>query len=477
VQRFAYQPYLRELLAHWDGSFRREASFGFDSTDDAVAFFETYQRALGDNLRNTGISSFVPRYTPTREMILNFMAGFRYLRRGDPLKAEQQFTELIHLSESRMAEAWLWLSATTDDDQLRLQYLENTLESEPTHPLASDAMEILRGDANPEKTAAKDKVVLTQCPKCGGALHYEPGATHVACAYCGTSTDLNKVDLIDGQAASLRSLRLGRLLQVAPWQEAQRILGCMACGAELTMTKHIARRCNFCGSTNVIVEDTQRQLQQPDGVLPFLINQGQATAAIEELQQPGWEGFQVWSRAWFGQGLTFLPLARPLDFWETMKPWRLARKYKIGPILGFYLPFWVFDGTVVKAPDPDGPEHRKVSYENIVYPGVSTLDSLVLEGIQPYNLSALVPYKPKLIADWPAQLYDSDVENVVEQAYTLMVALTRKSSGRPDQRCQVTDSTFQLILLPVWAALLGRKDQRLLAMVNGQTGKVAFGEI
>jgi hypothetical protein len=35
--------------------------------------------------------------------------------------------------------------------------------------------------------------------------------------------------------------------------------------------------------------------------------------------------------------------------------------------------------------------------------------------------------------------------------------------------------TYQLVLLPVWVALMQGADRRSLALVNGQTGKVAFG--
>jgi hypothetical protein len=476
-KRFAYQPYLRELMAHWDGSFEAQPSFEIENKEEAQAFYQAYQRALGGISQDPAITSYSARFNPTRQMIRIFASGYECLRQGDPIKAGEHFRDLARLTRSRMADAWIWLSATVDDEQLRMQYLRNALKSDPTHPLASDAVEILKGEVEPSILVERDDIVLTQCPKCGGALKYEPGAPLVECAYCGRSIDLNQVDLIDGPAASLRQLRLGRLIEVSPWQEAQRILGCQACGAELTMTKHIARRCNFCGSTNVVVEDSQRQLQQPDGVMPFSINQDQAEAAIKNLQQPGWDGFQVWSRAWFGQGQTFLPLASPSESLATWRPWRRARNSKIGPLLGFYLPFWVFDSTVGVAYNAGRAVHARNRFENIVYPGVSTLDSLTLEGIQPYDMSALVPYKPKLIADWPAQLYDSEVENVAEEAYSVMIELARREMGDSGQRYQISDSTYQLILLPVWAALLGRKDEPVLALVNGQTGKVAFGPL
>jgi hypothetical protein len=38
----------------------------------------------------------------------------------------------------------------------------------------------------------------------------------------------------------------------------------------------------------------------------------------------------------------------------------------------------------------------------------------------------------------------------------------------------ITNTTYQLVLVPVWAASLGSGDRVRLALVNGQTGKVAI---
>jgi hypothetical protein len=107
-----------------------------------------------------------------------------------------------------------------------------------------------------------------------------------------------------------------------------------------------------------------------------------------------------------------------------------------------------------------------------------------------FDLHALVPYEPRLLADWPAQLYNLDVEVVVKDAYDTMLALTSRQVGPPvkvmlawdstpssDARrsFQVSSTTYQLVLLPVWVALLQSQDERSLALVDGQTGKVVLG--
>jgi hypothetical protein len=42
---------------------------------------------------------------------------------------------------------------------------------------------------------------------------------------------------------------------------------------------------------------------------------------------------------------------------------------------------------------------------------------------------------------------------------------------------QVTTVTYQLVLLPVWTAVVGPRGQHTVVLVNGQTGEVASGSL
>jgi hypothetical protein len=138
--------------------------------------------------------------------------------------------------------------------------------------------------------------------------------------------------------------------------------------------------------------------------------------------------------------------------------------------------------------------YRQMRYDNMLFPGVEVPPPSFLDQVPPFDLSALVPYDPRLLANWPAQLYNLDVEVVVEDAYEAMIALARQQDDplkgtmmmiiRPILSCfsatttrslQVSSTTYQLVLLPVWVALLQYKEGHSLALVNGQTGKVVSG--
>jgi hypothetical protein len=299
----------------------------------------------------------------------------------------------------------------------------------------------------------------------------------------------------------MAELQLRRGLQGREWEEARRILHCRACGAELTMSHHLAKECIFCGSSSVLAEDRHQAREQPDGFLPFRMEEAQATAAVDKTQRSAVGRLRTW---WLGERQELLGLR------------------------AVYLPFWLFDGIVeVRKPvsgvvdretfseqavwrglDADShggspaewlsayvdrdqeerPEMLKKSlvvFDNLLYPAVEFPPWWLLKQVLPFKLGAVVPYEPQLLADWPAVLYQRDVEEVVQQAYDTMLAkavwrnkslvLTQTVDFAELRRSfQVTTVTYQLVLLPVWVGLARRALEHRLVLVNGQTGRVVW---
>jgi hypothetical protein len=328
---------------------------------------------------------------------------------------------------------------------------------------------------------------------------------------------------LEARVAPVGHSRPRRLHRRRTWKEVQRTLRCQACGAELTMTHDLVRCCAFCGSTDVLVRDSQRAVEQPDGFLPFKIDERQALDAIHAL--PGWEGLTTWWAGWAdrepalrmpaGPGgdsrtasysVPWPPQRKREAAWmhipgealESLKAWWGSRKLKARATLGVYLPFWMFNGAVevcwsLKA-DFVLPPQEELEYDNLLFPGVDLPDPGLLKKIYPFDTDAWGPYEPRLLADWPAQLPNLDVEAVVEEAYDTMIETSRlrvawsslpARAGDPGSAnvvslparhlCQVTSITYQLALLPVWVALMQCEGERRLAVVNGQTGEAALG--
>jgi hypothetical protein len=169
---------------------------------------------------------------------------------------------------------------------------------------------------------------------------------------------------------------------------------------------------------------------------------------------------------------------------------------------GVYVPFWVFDGFVdvrtwsekMSAFAPrsglaDELGEGKMMFDNLLFvaadiPALSRLDRIL-----PYTLGKMTPYEPRLLADWPALLYNRDVDAAAIKADRALLMMARNQAGALSPQSaqsssrqamvrrsfQTSGLTYQLVLLPVWVAVLQVDDEGRLALVNGQTGKATLG--
>jgi LSD1 subclass zinc finger protein len=467
------QRLLDEILALWDGAFRPDPQVELPAFSDVEDFYLDYRWALGDELLGSLGAPHLSDAAQEKERRAreSFVAAYFALRRGDRTGATEQLLELAQ-AHPDLVDAWVWLAAVAGEREERIHYLEEALVRDPAHPLARDAMAVLQGRVSPARTkqAAAARATAVRCPQCGGALQYEPGARQVTCAHCGHTLRLHETDVVDGQARLVGDLRLERRFQGHSWQQVDRVLQCQSCGAEITMAQHLARVCLFCGSPNVLDRDVRQGIEQPDGFLPFSLDREAVMEALDGA----------------ARGIQGRLLAR-----------RSGQEPAVRELQALYLPFWVFDGFVEVRTSRMSLFDRLDSrarplvttklllFENILLSGVIAPPQAFLAGILPFTVDALVPYEPRLLADWPAALYTLDVEAVLETARAAMLRAAMREmeplvriedDDEPDvQRSyRVTSATYQLVLLPAWAALLEIRGRLRVALVNGQTARVAL---
>ena len=473
----AHQRYLNQIVALWNGTHQPDPSFAFDTPDMALAFFRTYRQALGE--QPDAAASPTP-YTrsdePTEYEMRIFVGAYARLMRGDRAAAAAELGALT-MSRPQFVDPWIWLAAAVDDPARREECLQQALALEPAHPLAQDALAILRGRVRPVGKRSpirrlQHKVETSKCPQCGSALRYRPGATSVTCPHCGYQLQLQQARVIEGEAAALSDLQLKRRYQGFRWLEVQRVIGCQNCGAKMSMTHRLAQTCPFCGSANILVRDNLGTFERPSGLLPFALDQDQAAAAVRKAQRSGL---------------------------RAIKTWISGAEQQVEGLEGIYMPFWVFDGFVevrtwfeqtVSIPPQTMPPPRsdQMVLDNLLLPAMAKTLGEMMARLEPFDLDALVPYEPRLLADWPAALYTLDVEAAADTARKKMIALARRRAHPPaapatdsshpvraKRAFQVSGMTYQLLLLPVWVVLLRQGDNLSLALVNGQTGRVVFG--
>jgi DNA-directed RNA polymerase subunit RPC12/RpoP len=335
-------------------------------------------------------------------------------------------------------------------------------------------------------SVAPDKVHRYPCSACGADLLYEPRDGFLSCPYCGHK------EAIPTSADQIQERSFEEYLQIRPDQMAQLAANalevrCQSCGATVTFTPpEVARQCDFCGVQIVAQAKSADPILAPEGVLPFLITQPQASA-----------GLRQWlSSRWFA-------------------PNALKQFAQPDAIRGVYLPFWTYDTntnsyytgergehyTVTETYTETDAQGKQVERTREVqhtrwYPASGTVtrwfdDVLVaasvslslqrLEALEPWDLAELKPYDPAFLSGFKAERYQVDLakgfERVKQIAEGVIQGDVRQAIGGDEQRISniathYSGITFKHLLLPVYAGAYRFNQKVFQIVVNGRTGEI-----
>ncbi|MCZ2099096.1 MAG: hypothetical protein LC121_23115 [Anaerolineae bacterium] len=414
-----------------------------------------------------------------------FESGHEYLWRGDADAAIRTWEQALEMQPD-FADAHLWIARTSRDEHVQRDHLGEIIAHDPGHLEALRMLMVLNGQMTPAEaersredrapeiqfaeSAVKAKTTALKCPVCGGGLTIE--GSRVVCRFCGHTAPLDATRHASQGAEVLGAALLKRRAQPVRWVVGERILHCTRCGAERTIpAERLSAVCPFCGSTQVIQQDALGTVDQPDGLIPFVVDEDGAKVAIRERLNSVSERFA----GLFGEN-------------------RLARAV----IEGIYLPYWVFDAlvevskTVIDRRTPSRYEQRLPvnPYSNTrISDGlngvcVAAVRTPLADQIAEFDLSAAVAYDPKLLAKHPAALYTLDFDMASLDARSRVSDHMRRRHGDRDGQnvevqifTSVVQMSFMLVLMPVWVATLYERDGDVRpALVNGQSGQVALGK-
>jgi len=320
------------------------------------------------------------------------------------------------------------------------------------------------------------------CLRCGADLRFDPEQGQLVCGFCGDAQPL------DGGAPREEALRetdyrsaLSAQLPAAESEEI-RTARCASCGASFEFDPNThAAECPFC-STPIVTDTGLRRQIKPQAVLPFAVSERAARKAMTD---------------WLG-GLWFAP--------SGLREYaRKGRKMQ-----GIYVPYWTFDadtrstyrgarGTVyyvTRTVTRNGQKVRQrvqkvrwrpVSgrvarfFDDILVLASRSLPRRYTDALEPWDLSALEPYRPEYLAGFRAEGYTVDLEEGYALAREHMDRVIRRDVrfdiGGDRQRIHqirttVSDVTFKHILLPVWLAAYRYRGKSYRFVVNGQSGRV-----
>lgn len=321
------------------------------------------------------------------------------------------------------------------------------------------------------------KVRKFPCSGCGADLRWDPGATALKCAYCGTEKDVTPPSGGVAERPVDAGLRAPRNLG---WGAERKVMVCKRCGAHTTLDPHIsASSCAFCGTAAVVDAPPDPHVVRPEGLLAFRIPREKAVAS-----------FRRWlTSLWF----------RPND---------LVSASRTTGLQGAYIPFWTFDAVTdndwtaeagyyyyVDVPvlvngrmqmrrerrvrwEPAAGSLRKF-FDDVPVPASRGIDSSLLRDIEPYPTSELTPYEPSFLSGFLAEENAVDLDEALETAKERMRADIRAACseavpGDTQRDLQVhtvfSGLAYKNALLPVWIAAYDYRGAPYRYLVNGVTG-------
>jgi predicted RNA-binding Zn-ribbon protein involved in translation (DUF1610 family) len=326
------------------------------------------------------------------------------------------------------------------------------------------------------------------CDGCGANLRFAPGQTQLVCTHCGHVQSI-AAGSPWSQARALSELDLQQGLRndlPGTMMEEVRATTCPSCGAlvEFDGAAH-ATECPFC-ATPVVSETGSHRLIKPQALIPFVLSEAEARSAMT-----GWLG-----RLWFApSGL--------VDY---------ARKGRA--MTGMYVPYWTFDAetrsryhgqrgnhyyeTRTVTVNVNGRAEQRLQqvrhtrwspasgqvarrFDDVLVVASSSLPQPLGDELTPWDLAALVAYKPDFLAGFRAEGYTVPLADGYIVARARMAGVikmdVRHDIGGDEQRIEVVETahskeTFKHILLPIWIAAYKFNGKSYRFLVNGQTGEV-----
>lgn len=325
-----------------------------------------------------------------------------------------------------------------------------------------------------------------ECPQCGAGMAFDPGRCALACASCGYVRLLPPATP-DAQARALEEQdyheALRRLAAHEPTLQA-RVVDCPSCGAQTRFDGHVVGDlCAFCASPLLVGQAHVERLIQAQALLPFALDRQAAQ--------------QVFAR-WVGS--------------RWFAPNALKRSVsRADGVRGVYLPWWTYDARTVttyrgergvQGPVSDnrqgssaaGAQDRRtvtdwspaagavqLAFDDILVVGSPSIPAHLARVLDDWNLAALRPPEPDLMAGFTVEVYRQGLEAGFGEARGRMDgaidAAIRRDIGGDQQRIHgrstvFDDIRFKHLLLPVWIGSyrFGGKPYRVV--VNGQSGEV-----
>ncbi len=291
----------------------------------------------------------------------------------------------------------------------------------------------------------KKNPLAVYCSSCGAPAEYDIVHQEYHCRYCGGTTDIHEPVK---RLVEWRDARRKEVLQDNSVAEEKYV--CKNCGAEVIIPRGEAMgNCEFCGGKFVRRAFAASEL--PAVIIPFVLTEDEARARLQEWAQTNRKE-------------------------EEAK----AVLADIRNLRGYYLPYELIRGPVRAEAErmetfSDYQYHIGGFLNGLAVNTSKQLDNLVLDAMEPFEWTEARTFEFAFIAGQRVKLSDIDAKKMEERVLEEV-----KEGFRPEveKQLQTTGVTMRMhagdiLRLPALLPVYVLKTGPVLAVVNGQTGRVA----
>ena len=291
----------------------------------------------------------------------------------------------------------------------------------------------------------KKDILSICCQGCGAPAEFDIVRQHYRCQFCGGTVSLEKARTEKMKYRSAIKLRLESDAARFPLMTAS----CSGCGAKLIFEENEAvTSCAFCGR-KLVRETYASTADMPEAIIPFALTKEEAK-----------ERLAAWCRK------------------NRRKRESRHLSAKAGELKGYYLPYEMVRGPVSLCVNKTNETEvfRAGGYLEAEFVNCSKqLDNLLLDAMEPYDLSELREFDYAFVAGQKVKISDitsaQAAERMQEEADSGYRVFMEKIWGtKAISLNSHADPVFEVpVLLPVYYI----NDGVVCAAVNGQTGKVS----
>ena len=313
------------------------------------------------------------------------------------------------------------------------------------------------------------------CPCCGGPLKFSGEIGKLECASCGNAYEPEALEMMTPEESGEQISFSNTAKRFGSDEPDVQGYICKNCGAELMADETTtATECPYCGSPTILPDRIEGGVK-PEKVVPFVVTKEQAQKQFED----------------YFKGKRLLPNVF------------LNSRNRISEMRRLYVPYWLFDcdarADVAYDAEKERTETRGeweitrtahyavrrrggMRFENIPVDGSVKLDDRLTESLEPYDLSAAIPFQSAVLAGAMADHADADcnacekraverVEHSVTQAMRETVQGYTSVTERA-RSIRTENGTATPVLMPVWLITSEKEGKTYTFAINGQTGKL-----